>query len=180
MEPASDATGCVDGAGRGAPRQGSAPGISEKAASTAPTQGGLKGPALWIAAGVMVGASVTGALSVAARQSPIEMRGLAAGSTDSARALHGEGAHEVDRDDDAAIEATPGVIGRRIDLNTATQAELELLPGIGPTMAQRIVEDREQRGAFRRIEDLDRIRGMGERIIDRLRPMVRVGAEDNE
>lgn len=48
-----------------------------------------------------------------------------------------------------------------IDLNTATAAELELLPGIGPTRAAEIIRDRTLRGPFRSIQSLDRIKGIG-------------------
>lgn len=62
----------------------------------------------------------------------------------------------------------PAVV--RIDLNTASAAELEALPRIGPALARRITEDRETRGPFRSIEDLRRVRGIGPRTIEGLRP----------
>ena len=51
----------------------------------------------------------------------------------------------------------------RIDLNTATLSQLASLPGIGPVIAERIVELREKSGPFKRIEDLMNIRGIGEK-----------------
>lgn len=66
--------------------------------------------------------------------------------------------------------AGPG--GRPIDLNTATTAELEMLPGIGPVLARRIVERRTAHGAFRRVEDLLEVKGIGFRLLERLRPHV--------
>lgn len=59
-----------------------------------------------------------------------------------------------------------------ININTATAQELTALPGIGPARAEAIVAHREQHGAYRRIEDLERIRGIGPRTIDNLRPLV--------
>ena len=50
-----------------------------------------------------------------------------------------------------------------IDINTATQAELEKLPRIGPKMAQRILDYRAQRGGFREVEELMRVKGIGEK-----------------
>ena len=61
-----------------------------------------------------------------------------------------------------------------LDLNTATIEELELLPGIGPALAQRTVDDRTRRGKFLSVRDLDRVPGIGEKIIERLRPYVTV------
>jgi competence protein ComEA len=62
----------------------------------------------------------------------------------------------------------------RININTATAAELEKLPGIGPSRAQAIVRDREQNGPFRRIEDLDRVSGIGPKTLATLREHVTV------
>lgn len=50
-----------------------------------------------------------------------------------------------------------------IDINTATRAELEKLPGIGEALAARIVEHREKYGRFRRVEHLLLVRGISER-----------------
>jgi competence ComEA-like helix-hairpin-helix protein len=63
-----------------------------------------------------------------------------------------------------------------IDLNTATQAELETLPGIGPTRARAILELREKLGRFRRVEQLLRVRGIGRATFRKLRPRVTVGS----
>jgi competence ComEA-like helix-hairpin-helix protein len=56
-----------------------------------------------------------------------------------------------------------------LDVNRASAAALETLPGIGPVMAARIVVDREDRGAFRSVDDLDRVRGVGPATVARLR-----------
>lgn len=68
----------------------------------------------------------------------------------------------------------------RIDLNTATAVELEVLPGIGPRTAQLIVEYREEHGGFEKVEDLMNIRGIGERTFLRIRPLVRVATPDGQ
>lgn len=60
----------------------------------------------------------------------------------------------------------------RIDLNSADEAQLDLLPGIGPSLAQRIVEDRERFGPFGSIDNLQRVSGIGPRTIERFRPHV--------
>lgn len=61
-----------------------------------------------------------------------------------------------------------------ISINTASAAELELLPGIGPALAARIVADRAANGPFRSVEELARVRGIGPRTVERVRPYVRV------
>ncbi len=63
---------------------------------------------------------------------------------------------------------------RRINVNTASQAELELLPGIGPALAQRIIDHRTQQGRFRTVDDLDAVKGIGPKVLERLRPLVSV------
>lgn len=59
-----------------------------------------------------------------------------------------------------------------LDLNTAGRADFELLPRIGPALAGRIVEDRERAGSFASVDDLVRVRGIGPRTLDRLRPLI--------
>ncbi|MGB5053914.1 MAG: helix-hairpin-helix domain-containing protein [Nitrospirales bacterium] len=63
-----------------------------------------------------------------------------------------------------------------VDLNDGTLAELEHLPGIGPILAGRIVAYRTSHGAFRRIEDLALVPGIGEKRLEQLRPLVGVRA----
>jgi len=62
-----------------------------------------------------------------------------------------------------------------VDLNTATEKQLEQLPGVGPTTAKAIVEFRTKSGRFRRIEDLLVIRGISESKLERIRPYVFIG-----
>lgn len=62
-----------------------------------------------------------------------------------------------------------------IDINAASHAELELLPGVGPALAAEIVADRARRGAFARVSDLDRVRGIGPATLEEIAPHVRCG-----
>lgn len=64
----------------------------------------------------------------------------------------------------------------RLDLNRATAAELDALPGIGPVLAGRIVEERTRRAGFERVEDLLAVPGIGPKLFARLRLRVRVGS----
>jgi competence protein ComEA len=59
-----------------------------------------------------------------------------------------------------------------IDLNRADPADLELLPGVGPTLARRIVADRQRNGRFRSVEDLRRVPGVGPATLERLEPFL--------
>jgi len=59
-----------------------------------------------------------------------------------------------------------------VNLNTATKADLEKLPGIGPSMAQRILDYRQKNGSFKKIEELMNIQGIGEKSFLKLRPLL--------
>jgi len=61
-----------------------------------------------------------------------------------------------------------------VDLNDGTSAEFEHLPGIGPVLAGRIVAHRASHGAFRRVEDLVLVPGIGEKRFQQLRPFIGV------
>jgi competence protein ComEA len=63
-----------------------------------------------------------------------------------------------------------------VNLNTATVTQLEALPGIGKSTAERILEYREKSGGFKKIEDLMNVRGIGEKSFLKLKPLVTVAA----
>lgn len=72
-------------------------------------------------------------------------------------------------------EGSPGAQkASRINLNRATAAELEALPGIGPTRAAAIVEYRQRQGEFKTVEDLVKVRGIGPTTLQGLRDLVTV------
>lgn len=52
-------------------------------------------------------------------------------------------------------------VGVKLDLNRATEAELAVIPGVGPSLARRLVEERERVGGFRSWEQVDEVRGVG-------------------
>jgi len=60
-------------------------------------------------------------------------------------------------------------VGRRLDLNRATAEELTALPGVGPTLAQALVRDRERRGGFQSWEEVDAVPGVGPAKLELLR-----------
>ena len=62
-----------------------------------------------------------------------------------------------------------------VDLNTATPDALQAIPGIGEVIAGRIVKWREEHGPFHQVDDLMKVQGIGEKLLEKLRPYVRVG-----
>ncbi|MBX3403322.1 MAG: ComEA family DNA-binding protein [Phycisphaeraceae bacterium] len=133
--------------------------------STETTRDWTSGPAKFAAAVVLGGAAVVGMVWSASTRLPASAR---------AGAALGAGSPAPATDATPTRAAAPARIDRLINLNTASAAELELLPGIGPAMAERIIEHRESRGPFRSINELDRIGGIGARTIERLRDKVTV------
>jgi competence protein ComEA len=63
--------------------------------------------------------------------------------------------------------------GSPIDLNTASLEQLDALPGVGPVLAQRILDWRSQNGRFSTVDELGEVSGIGEKVLERLRPLVR-------
>jgi competence protein ComEA len=77
---------------------------------------------------------------------------------------------------EADVPETPGAplkAAYTVDLNTADWPEFEPLPNVGERLARRIVESREIDGPFESVDDLGRIRGVGKKTIERLRPYLR-------
>ena len=62
----------------------------------------------------------------------------------------------------------------RLDPNTATNEELQTLPGIGPVLAARIIEYRETVGKFRTIDDLLAVKGIGEKTLAKIGPYLEI------
>ena len=73
-----------------------------------------------------------------------------------------------------APKKTQVVATTPINLNTANATELEVLPGVGPAMAARIIEYRQKNGGFKKIEDLMNVKGIGEKVFLKLKPLVAV------
>lgn len=71
----------------------------------------------------------------------------------------------------AAKSAPQGVV----DVNTASEHELVAVPGIGESLARRIVQFREKNGPYQRIDDLLKVQGIGEKSLQKLRPFLSAG-----
>ena len=65
----------------------------------------------------------------------------------------------------------------QLNINTAPWIEWTLLEGIGETLAKRIVDDRTSRGPFQSIDDLGRVKGIGGKTLDQMRPWLTVGEQ---
>lgn len=66
----------------------------------------------------------------------------------------------------------------RVDLNRASKAELQQVPGIGPQLADRIVAEREATGQFKNVDDLHRVHGIGDATLSKMKPWIVIHAVD--
>ncbi|MCC7424999.1 MAG: helix-hairpin-helix domain-containing protein [Planctomycetaceae bacterium] len=72
------------------------------------------------------------------------------------------------------VEYAPRDVLVRLNINEANWVELAQLEAVGEVLARRIVEDRSERGPFGTVDDLRRLKGIGARTLEKLRPLVRV------
>lgn len=63
----------------------------------------------------------------------------------------------------------------RLDLNTASAQELSMLPGIGDKLSQRIIAYREENGPFKKVSDLEKVKGIGTKLLDSISDYLTVG-----
>lgn len=62
----------------------------------------------------------------------------------------------------------------KISINTASKEDLETLPGIGPSMAQKIIDHRNSQGLFQRIEDIMKVKGIKEKLFEKIKDLIRI------
>jgi competence protein ComEA len=67
-----------------------------------------------------------------------------------------------------------------LNINTATQSELEAVKGLGPTKAQSIIAYREANGSFKSLDDLDNVKGFGKASIEKLKDELTVAPDGNK
>lgn len=86
-------------------------------------------------------------------------------------------AEEQTQEEQPAEETEP-VSQKRVNINTATLEELQELPGIGPTLAQRILDYRKEYGFFPTVAQLKDVEGIGSKRYAELEPLITVGGFD--
>ena len=69
-----------------------------------------------------------------------------------------------------------GAAAAALNLNTATKDELVALPGIGPAKAQAIVDYRNQHGPFKSVDEIRKVKGIGEKLFLQIKPEIAIGA----
>jgi competence protein ComEA len=83
---------------------------------------------------------------------------------------------EIDADGHCRLARMHGAdlltLGLPLDLNTAGATDLDALPGIGPALAQRIVDYRQKHGPFKKIDDLMQVSGIGSKLLDKIKPQL--------
>lgn len=83
-----------------------------------------------------------------------------------------ESNNEVEKQEPASLVMDS--IKTLININMATQAELETLPGIGSSYATRIIEYRQTNGAFNSVDELVNVRGIGAKTLEKLKPHIKI------
>lgn len=69
-------------------------------------------------------------------------------------------------------KAVQQVVSKKIDINSASKNQLEQLPGIGPKIAERISTYRKDNGPFKTIDDLLKVKGIGPKMLEKMRPLI--------
>ncbi len=113
----------------------------------------------------------------ASGRGPLKPAGEGRGGAGVVESVQGQGERPAggsgEAEEDAPAAAAPG-LAAKLELNGATQAELEALPGIGPALAGRILEHRARKGGFETVDDLLDVSGIGEKTLSRFRAYVYV------
>ncbi|WP_252226973.1 helix-hairpin-helix domain-containing protein [Caldicoprobacter algeriensis] len=119
----------------------------------------------------------------------IDVLELAGGATEEADLervnlalrVQDEGMYKIPKIGEELSEQNPTVSGttseqgqQKVNINTADEATLDTLPGIGPSKAKRIIEYREQNGPFKSIEEIKNVSGIGDKTFEQLKDLITV------
>lgn len=108
--------------------------------------------------------------SIAGNSSTVKQSGVANPSSDTG-IVSSSGA-TTSRTNTVSDSVTTPVSGEKVNINTATAAELMELPGVGAKKAEAILNYRNQHGAFKRVNDLDHVKGIGAKMLAKMKPYV--------
>ena len=133
------------------------------------TAGARVADAIAAAGGAIDGADLTG-LNLAARLADGDSVVVGSSAQDAQSGVSGAG----DNKGAATNSGAPSTTGGLVDLNTADEAALDTLPGVGPVMAQNILAWRETNGKFTTVEQLQEISGIGPSRYAQIAPLVTV------
>ena len=92
----------------------------------------------------------------------------------------GSGAKTASASKTANASKTRATPASPVNLNSASVGQLQTLPGIGASTAQRIVDYRQKNGSFKKIEELMNVKGIGEKSFLKLKPMITVGIDKGD
>ncbi|UNC93320.1 helix-hairpin-helix domain-containing protein [Candidatus Contubernalis alkaliaceticus] len=92
----------------------------------------------------------------------------------AARVYDGQQIYIPREGEEASLSVYQETQSQKININTASQVDLETLPGIGPAKAGAIVQDREKNGPFKSVEDLTRVTGIGEKTLEGMRDSITI------
>ena len=84
----------------------------------------------------------------------------------------------ADDDGEDAPRSRGKALSGKLNLNTASGEQLQLLPGVGPAKSERILEYRQKHGKFRRVQDLRRVKGFGQKTLKKLAPYLSVDGDN--
>lgn len=76
-----------------------------------------------------------------------------------------------------SLQAGTKANDQKVNINTASLEELQKLPRIGPQIAKRIIDYRKENGSFKKVEEIMKVRGIGEKVYNQLKDRITVGAE---
>ncbi len=107
---------------------------------------------------------------VASSQAPVPAAGVPTAAPETAASASEEG-KLIEEDPSGPQEV---LVEKSVNINTATLEELDRLPGVGPAIAQRIIDYREQNSGFYDIEELMDVSGIGEKTFAKLEPYITV------
>lgn len=83
--------------------------------------------------------------------------------------VEADGEAHIETNGEASAEAEAAIEEGKLDINRATAAELDALKGIGPAKAQAIIRDRDENGKYGSVDDLLRVKGIGEKLLSGIR-----------